>query len=365
MAKLPPEFVIKQISDQEWLAINPRACRSFKIDGHGKAILDSQFSGPLLAYDRYKELRGSEPVMPRDSFLSQSDLMIGKLTERSKAHLKRLTVGGTILNASAFAKVSKPFSSLIAIPFAILALIGYLVFAPPLFLEMNFRDGFGAYWQTLTGIAVVLLSVVVHEIGHAAALSRFGRIVGPAGLGLNMIYPAMFTVVFEQNYMPRREKVWLNLSGSMFQALYGCIVAICAEAFYSHELKACAFVIFALAGFQLIPLNDSDGYWLIQDLFKKESKLFRRLTLFASLILASAFAWYLTKRCADYWDWRIGYHKAGWGWFYGGTWKFHIVPITISVIVALWWLKLTRTIAMLIGVLVPSLIARKTSTRRK
>jgi hypothetical protein len=70
-------------------------------------------------------------------------------------------------------------------------------------------------------LLLVLASVFLHELGHAAALRRAGEAPGGVSFGVRyFVYPCFFTDVSSAWLLPRRQRILVNLGGCYLQALF-------------------------------------------------------------------------------------------------------------------------------------------------
>lgn len=119
-----------------------------------------------------------------------------------------------------------------------------------------------AFWP---GYGLLLLSLVVHELGHASACARFGVRPGEIGATLYLIYPALYSDVSGAWQLLRRQRVLVDLGGMYFQLVAGAVYAT-AYAFSGWEpLRVAVFMILGTGVFSLNPIFKFDGYWVLAD----------------------------------------------------------------------------------------------------
>lgn len=139
-------------------------------------------------------------------------------------------------------------------------------------------------WITL----LCLLSILVHELGHAAAVRRFGGSPGTIGWGLYLLLPTFFADVSQLWRFPRRQRMVVDLGGAYFQLLVFVVFAVLAVRIGSRELLAACHLIDVMVLMALNPLFHFDGYWFLADYlalpklqataFRAVARAFRRLT---------------------------------------------------------------------------------------
>jgi hypothetical protein len=115
-------------------------------------------------------------------------------------------------------------------------------------------------------IAVVILSAVFHEFGHAAALRFGGGRVRGMGVGLYIVYPAFYTDVTEAYRLSRQARIRTDLGGVYFNGI-SCLILMAISRLAGIESLLFAVVLINLEMMrQFIPLVRLDGYWLLADL---------------------------------------------------------------------------------------------------
>jgi putative peptide zinc metalloprotease protein len=115
------------------------------------------------------------------------------------------------------------------------------------------------------GYALLLLSVVVHELGHASACAHFGVRPSDIGATLYLIYPALYSDVSAAWELPRRQRVVVDLGGLYFQLV---VAAAYAAAYAVTRWEPFWVAILMIAGgavFSINPIFKFDGYWVVAD----------------------------------------------------------------------------------------------------
>jgi putative peptide zinc metalloprotease protein len=114
--------------------------------------------------------------------------------------------------------------------------------------------------------ALVLLSVLIHELGHASATRYWRCEHGAIGFGMYLLFPAFYTDVSEIWKLSRRRRMVVDISGVYFQL-------VCAGAFIlgywrtgTEAFGVAARIIGLLVLVSLNPVFKFDGYWLLCDL---------------------------------------------------------------------------------------------------
>ncbi|MRW91728.1 hypothetical protein GJ699_17175 [Duganella sp. FT80W] len=124
-------------------------------------------------------------------------------------------------------------------------------------------------WSASSGvtlIALLLLSGLIHELGHSTACRYFNCPHGAIGFGLYLIFPAWYADVSKAWRLQRRQRAVVDLGGVYFQSV--SLIAVDLYALYSGDpgaLKLIWMVTFTML-FTLNPVFKFDGYWLLSDL---------------------------------------------------------------------------------------------------
>jgi putative peptide zinc metalloprotease protein len=127
--------------------------------------------------------------------------------------------------------------------------------------------------------AVFLLSNLVHELGHAAALMRFGQVPGPIGLGLYLIFPVLYTDVNRAWRLPRLQRAVVDAGGIYVQMLFAALVIAWYAATHSGVAARAVLIMDLSLLANLNPFLRMDGYWLAADLSNTRELRRRAITL--------------------------------------------------------------------------------------
>lgn len=114
-------------------------------------------------------------------------------------------------------------------------------------------------------VVLVLASMLFHELGHAAALARFGGSPGRIGFGLYLLMPTFFADVSQLWRFPRRQRMVVDLGGAYFQQIAFAVLALWAARSGRMELLASCRMIDVLVLVALNPIFRFDGYWFLAD----------------------------------------------------------------------------------------------------
>jgi putative peptide zinc metalloprotease protein len=147
---------------------------------------------------------------------------------------------------------------------AVLATIAFYLFYAPSGITNLARQATGA--QAAVFLVLILASVCIHELGHAAAAKANGIRHGPVGVGLYLVFPVFFVNLDEAWSLPRRARAVVDAAGVYFQALYCVPLVIATPLTRAPILAVAVVVVHTTMLYNLHPFLKFDGYWLFSDL---------------------------------------------------------------------------------------------------
>lgn len=121
-------------------------------------------------------------------------------------------------------------------------------------------------WLVLVLLAILLVSGVFHEFGHASALRYGGGKVRGMGVGLYLIYPAFYTDVTDSYRLGRWARVRTDLGGFYFHLIFALGLITVAVVSEQPFLYFAVLLITLDILRQCIPFGRFDGYWALADL---------------------------------------------------------------------------------------------------
>ena len=131
--------------------------------------------------------------------------------------------------------------------------------------------------KSLASGAIILLvlnyvSVIIHEMSHAATIVHNGRRIKAAGFLIYFGSPAFFVDSSDGVMMEPRQRVWQAFAGPYGEAVFAGIPVIVLLIF-PHMPFADILYRFAVLGYlvvfmNLVPLLELDGYWILSDLIQ-------------------------------------------------------------------------------------------------
>ena len=118
----------------------------------------------------------------------------------------------------------------------------------------------------LVVLGLSLVSMVFHECGHAAACRYGGARPGRIGMGLYVLWPALFTNVTDSYRLGRAGRLRTDLGGVYFNAVFAVVLAGAYRVTGYLPLLAAAGLTQVELAEQLMPLLRLDGYFIVTDL---------------------------------------------------------------------------------------------------
>ena len=119
-------------------------------------------------------------------------------------------------------------------------------------------------------IAVIFVTLTIHEFAHGLTLKHFGGSVEEMGFMLLYFLPAFYCNVSDAWMLKKRERIWVTLAGGAIQIFLWALATIAWRLLAPETLfsRVCLITI-AVTGIQTIfnlnPLIRLDGYYLLSD----------------------------------------------------------------------------------------------------
>lgn len=158
--------------------------------------------------------------------------------------------------------------------FAIIALTGFILFVdytPTILVFFNFQHA--SLLLILTLIPLSMLEAILHEIGHAFAVKRFGREVHYMGIGWDWFKPIVFTDTSDMWIAAPRDRIIVNLAGVYVDVIIAGMISLLILAISNPYLQAVmwlyALYTYLKAVHMLSPLQNADGYYALMDFVRK------------------------------------------------------------------------------------------------
>ena len=157
--------------------------------------------------------------------------------------------------AGALTWLYRPAALLLALAAVVAAVIGFATM-PPLGSDPL---------VVAEGLLLFMVVLVAHELGHASACAAFGALPDRIGIGIYVIYPALFSDVTAAWRLRRGQRVLVDLGGSYFQLLITVLLLAAERVTHAPVLRFTCWASLASAALSLNPLLRFDGYWLLAD----------------------------------------------------------------------------------------------------
>lgn len=162
------------------------------------------------------------------------------------------------------------FTPLFAVLWGLAALGGLAAFAllmlsrPP---QVMAAEGLGGDLAALW--CALLVSFFLHESAHALAVKHYGRRLASGGVMLYFGTPAFFVDTSDIWRSPRRARVLVSAAGPMSDLLVGglaaALVLLAPPAWYTPVAHKLALTCYIATLFNLNPLLELDGYFILVD----------------------------------------------------------------------------------------------------
>jgi putative peptide zinc metalloprotease protein len=213
--------------------------------------------------------RARASVSPQQ--LTQSyESLVRKLQEIQKSGAEKPRLPWGFWARLAF--LPQPFVRSIASRLAFLFAPGMAIILVPIILVSLLLCWSAGIQLHLTALSVAysyalfLLSLLVHEFGHAAASQRYGAQPSEIGFAMYLVYPALYSDVTSAWRLGRWKRVIVDLGGAYFQLITGCIFLAFFKFTGWQPLWAAFLMIIYTCIFSLNPIFKFDGYWVAADI---------------------------------------------------------------------------------------------------
>jgi putative peptide zinc metalloprotease protein len=219
--------------------------------------------GGFLA-DKYVDSRAAlaNALESRSAFQRRSQEALRTMTLEWKGAEKFVQWG--------YRNVLRPaFTAIGAVAAAALALGGFIAFVLVLV-----NDDLTLTSQSI-GVALLLflvldvLTVFIHEMGHATYLVHYGRRVKGAGFRIYFGIPSFYIEASDALMLTRRQRILQSFAGPYFQAVAAGAAAVALFLFPSSAIALVLYTFVILNYFilvlNLIPLLELDGYYMLAD----------------------------------------------------------------------------------------------------
>lgn len=133
---------------------------------------------------------------------------------------------------------------------------------------------------------LIIFSILIHEVGHAVALTKNGIEFGSLNISVVRFFPTIFLTINKVERVDYQGKIEIFLGGIYFELLY-IICLVFTEINYNSrliELVIC-YMLFSIS-ITLIPKNGSDGHKFVEVIRSHNSLYnnYHKITLFFNKI---------------------------------------------------------------------------------
>lgn len=174
-----------------------------------------------------------------------------------------------LVPASLVIRLASPLHALFSVPVISVAIAACLLVAPFSYqtVEASFSTNSSTMGSFLVIVVGFLVSALIHELGHAAALSRYGIEPGHIGCGLYWFFPVFYTDVNGAWRLPPKGRVAVDGGGIYFQILLILVLTPLASLGAGMEPIRLLILYNLYSIFHsLNPFFKMDGYWILSDL---------------------------------------------------------------------------------------------------
>ncbi|MEA2477893.1 MAG: putative peptide zinc metalloprotease protein [Actinomycetota bacterium] len=136
----------------------------------------------------------------------------------------------------------------------------------------------------MAGFGLLLLSAMFHECGHATACRYGGAEPGVMGVGIYIVWPALYTDVTDAYRLNRAGRLRTDLGGLYFNSIFMLATLGLYFATHSEWLMVVILAQHVEMVHQLLPFLRLDGYYVVADLTGVPDMFMRIKPVLASLV---------------------------------------------------------------------------------
>lgn len=114
---------------------------------------------------------------------------------------------------------------------------------------------------------ILILIMIMHEFGHAAACKYYNINPSHIGFGFYIFFPVFFANVTNIWLLCKSKRIVVNFGGIYFQLIINIFLIILSYYYNNNILIKIINVNFFVACYSLIPFLRNDGYWIYSDYF--------------------------------------------------------------------------------------------------
>ena len=129
------------------------------------------------------------------------------------------------------------------------------------------------WWLFVALVPATLISVALHELGHAFAVKSFGYEVHYMGVGWMWVTPVAFTDTSDMWLSTKWPRLFVNMAGvfmdSMVAGVCALLMLVIANPYIQAFLWMFALYTYINAFRNMSPLQELNGYYVLMDLVEK------------------------------------------------------------------------------------------------
>lgn len=140
------------------------------------------------------------------------------------------------------------------------------------YLGLNYSHLRPSNYTIEIGIMVFLgylLSLIIHEIGHATATASVGKDAKEIGFGFYLMFPVFYTDVTSVWCMEKKERILVSVGGVYFQLMVNTIIIglilIIPQSALINALRGLVISNIFVVIMSMTPFFRNDGYWILSD----------------------------------------------------------------------------------------------------
>lgn len=181
-----------------------------------------------------------------------------------------LNMRTTVLGPRTIDPITRVLQVLYAPPIFVLVLLAIAIVHTWLYLIHGVGSGVREMLYTpsltLPVLAIVFVSGIFHEFGHASALRYGGGKVRGMGFGLYLVYPALYTDTTDSYRLGRWARVRTDIGGFYFHLIFALsLIGLYLVTGWEFLLVAVLLINLDIV-YQCLPFVRFDGYWALADL---------------------------------------------------------------------------------------------------
>jgi len=120
--------------------------------------------------------------------------------------------------------------------------------------------------ELIGGLALTLIGMLVHELGHIAACESFGVRHDGIGVGIYWLWPTLYADVRDAWNLPPQQRLLVSAGGLYFQSGFFVLMVVVWALTHNGVALACLQATLLLMLATLNPIFKFDGYWILSDL---------------------------------------------------------------------------------------------------